>query len=250
MRRALVVKLGAIGDVVMALPGAYQLHLAGYRVDWVCGRGVLPVLELYPWVNAIAVDDRAILRGAAGARLRAIAGLWRRLAGRRYEVCATLYYDRRYRVLTVPVRARRKFQLSQTDRHLQLLPGRHHTDEYARLLLDWPDTLRAAQLAPVRAEGLPDSPVARTGKPRVVLAPAGAKNMLADDALRRWPAESYALLAEILVAQGVEVVLIGGPDDAWVRPLFAGIEVTDAIGKLPLVQTLALLDAADGSGDA
>ena len=245
MPRTLIIKFGAIGDVVMLVPAAYQMHLAGYAIDWVCGPGVLPILALYPWINALVVDDRAILKGAAAERLAAIAGLWRMLAGRRYDVCATLYYDSRYKLLALPVRAGRKFQLSHEDRAYRLLPGRHHTDEYARVLLGLADEVRPTQLAPVRPEAMPGSTLARGGKARVVLAPAGAKNMMADDALRRWPAEDYVRLATLLVDKNVEVVLIGGPDDGWVQPLFADVAAVDLIGKLTLLETLGLMDEAD-----
>lgn len=229
----------------MLVPAARQMHRAGHEIDWVCGPAVLPILRLYPWINPLVVDDWKILKGTAPERLAAIAGLWRMLAGRRYDVCATLYYDSRYRVLALPVRAARKFQLSHTDRAYRLLPGRHHTDEYARVLLGLPDEVRPMQLAPVPAEALPPSPLVRSAKPRVLLAPAGAKNMMADDALRRWPAEDYVELAMRLAERGVEVVLIGGPDDAWVQPMFNGAQVTDLIARLSLLETLALMDEAD-----
>ena len=90
----------------------------------------------------------------------------------------------------------------------------------------------------MRAEGLPESPLVRTEKIRVVMAPAGARNMMADDALRRWPAENYVELARLLVGRGVEVVLIGGVEDGWVRGMFAGVAVTDLIGELALGETL------------
>jgi len=33
MSRVLILKFGAIGDVIMAIPAAHQLHLAGHPVD-------------------------------------------------------------------------------------------------------------------------------------------------------------------------------------------------------------------------
>jgi heptosyltransferase-2 len=243
--RILILKFGAIGDVIMAIPAAHQLHLQGTQIDWVCGAAVLPVLQLYPWINPILIDDRALITGSAPAKLAVIGKLWRTLLGRTYDLIATLYYDARYRVLTLPIRARRKLLLSHTDRALRLLPGRHHTDEFARILLGWPDEHRPLPLAPVAPPSLPQSPLPRTAKARVILAPAGAKNMLADDILRRWQPEHYVALTRLLLKQGVEVVLIGGPGDAWIQPHFAELAVTDLIGKLALPHTLALLDAAD-----
>jgi heptosyltransferase-2 len=245
MSRVLLLKFGAIGDVVMAIPAANQLRLQGYAVDWVCGQAVLPVLQLYPWINPILIDERALLKGSSLTKLRVVVDLWKRLAGRRYTLVATLYYDTRYRLLVAPVRAGRKIQLSHTDRNFRLLPGRHHTDEFARILLGWPDQVRPQPLAPVAPPALPASPLPRTEKKRVILAPAGAKNIMVDDILRRWQPENYVALTHLLLARDVEVVLIGGPGDAWIQPLFPMDGVTDLIGKLTLPQTLALLDEAD-----
>jgi heptosyltransferase-2 len=243
--RLLLIKFGAIGDCIMAVPAAYAMHQAGYEVDWVCGQAVAPVLQLYPWINLHVVDDRALLRGGFAQRSSAVLALWRLIAQRRYDVCATLYYDSRYRLLTLPVRAGRKVMLSKTDRATMLLPGRHHTDEYARIVSGRKDGEMPAQLAPVQVTGLPASQLSPVdGKARVVLVPGGARNMMRDDALRRWPAKSYVALAELLLARGCEVVLAGGPDDAWTSPAFAALGVTDLIGKLSLVETLSLLDSA------
>jgi heptosyltransferase-2 len=245
-RRMLIVKFGAIGDVVMAIPGAYAMHQAGYRVDWLCGVSIAPVLSLYPWIHVVPVDDGSLLRGGKLDRLRAIARLWRQLAGRRYDIIATLYYDARYRILTLPVRSLQRTTLSHTDRRFALIPGRHHTDEYARILAGRADGETPTSFAPILATGLPSNPVPRSpGKDRVVLVAGGARNALRDDALRRWPVESYAALAEGLLRQGYEVVLSGGPDDSWVVPFFAGLPVLDTIGRFSLLQTLALLESAD-----
>jgi heptosyltransferase-2 len=245
-RRVLIVKLGAIGDVVMAIPAAHSLHLQGAQIDWVCGSSVEPLLASYPWIRTITVDDRAIFQGSISNRLGALAGLWRTINGVKYDLCATLYYDSRYKLLTLPIRAERKVMLSLTERALKLLPGRHHTDEYARILLGLEDGERPVGLAPVRPEILPASPLPRVeGRRRIVLAPGGARNLMRDDLLRRWPLESYATVAQRLVEKGFEVVLIGGPDDAWVLPSFAAVSVVDLIGKLTLTQTLALLDEGD-----
>jgi heptosyltransferase-2 len=245
MARALIIKFGAIGDVLMAVPAAHALYQQGTQIDWVCGQAVAPLLALYPWINPILADDRAILTGGSAARARALLTLWKMLAGRRYSLCATLYYNPRYRLIAWPILSPRKVMLSHTDREFKLLPGRHHTDEYARILLNATDNVRELPLAPIRPSSLPPSPLPGDGRPRIVLAPAGARNMMRDDALRRWPAENYVQLARELVGLGFDVVLTGGPDDQWVVPSFAGIPVTNFIGKLSLVELLALFDESD-----
>jgi heptosyltransferase II len=256
-RRMLIVKLGAIGDVVMAIPAVAARYAAGYQIDWVCSETVAPILGLYPWIYVLAVSEPKLLRGATRERATGMLRLWRMLQARAnecgaYDVIATLYYDRRYRLLSLPLRARVRLSLSRTDRRFMLLPGRHHTDEYDRILSGRLDTEAPAQLAPVPVGALPA--VWRPGnvsRPRVVLVPAGARNALRDDALRRWPIEHYVQVAEALLQRGLEVVLAGGPEDAWASPHFKGCEsvavpeqFANLIGKLSLVETLGLLDSA------
>ncbi len=258
-KRLLLVKLGAIGDVVMAIPAAALLHAAGYTVDWVAGEAIAPVLRLYPWINVLAVNEAKLLRGGSAERFHHLSALWRSLraisVGREpYALCATLYYDRRYRLLTLPVRARRRVSLSWGDRATRLLPGRHHTDEYARILTGAPDGETPNQLppVPVPVTALPEAPRARSPKqPRVVLVPAGARNLLREDALRRWPLDNYVALAGTLLAAGCEVVLVGGVEDRWASQAFSPLReagapdrFTDLIGALSLVETLSLLNSA------
>ena len=258
MPRLLILKFGAIGDVVMAIPAAHAMYQRGYTIDWVCGEAASPVLAIYPWINVIPIDDAKLQRSGKLKSVRATLSLWRRVAGQSYDIIATFYYDSRYKLLTLPLRARRKVLLSRTDRNTKLITGRHHTDEYARILVDQIGDLSKIksrqkfgndetpyQLAPIPAPTLPGNPLPRTSKTRIVIVPAGARNLMRDDALRRWPIENYVTLASALLARGYEVVLSGGPGDTWATPYFANLPVTDAIAKFTLLETLAVLDSAD-----
>ncbi len=62
-KQALIVKFGAIGDVIMAIPGVHALYQQGFDIHWVCGRAVQPLLECYSWINLIPAEDKAILLG-------------------------------------------------------------------------------------------------------------------------------------------------------------------------------------------
>ncbi len=246
-RRALILKFGAIGDVVMAVPAAWALHQRGYQVDWVCGAAVNPLLQSYSWIRPIVAEDKAILTGSATAKARAIVALWRQIAGVKYDLCATLYYDSRYSLLTWPVRAERRLRLSRDSRFTQLLPGRHHTDEFMRILLGEEDSCRDTSTPPVRPDRLLPSPLAgKAAAKRIALVPAGASNMQRQQILRRWPVESYVALAALLLARGWEVVLLGGPGDEWANPYFAGLAVTNLIGRLNLPEVVSACDSCDG----
>jgi heptosyltransferase-2 len=244
MPRLLLIKLGAIGDVVMAIPSAHAMHVQGYEVHWVCGLTAAPILSLYPWINVIPVDEKQLLHSGKLKTFTTLLELWRKLPRSAFDICATLYYDSLYKLLALPVRAKRKFLLSQDDRATQLITGRHHTDEYFRVISGHADDVTPHQLSPVLASSFPPSPMPPAKKGRIVIVPAGARNLLRDDALRRWPIDNYVALAAALLQLGHEVVLSGGPDDAWASPAFAHLPVIDLIGKYTLLETLALLDSA------
>jgi heptosyltransferase-2 len=253
-KQALIVKFGAIGDVVMAIPAVHALYHQGFDIHWVCGRAVQPLLECYSWIHLIPAEDKAIILGGAFERAWNIAGLWSRIGFKEYDLCATLYYDRRYRVLTLPIRARHKLALSRQSRETTLLAGRHHTDEYARVLLETEDGYREQSTPPVRPNRLPPSSWSPKDAPqRIAIVPGGgnhlireqASNRLPGQVLRRWPVESYVALAHRLVDRGWEVVLLGGPEDAWVKPYFDQLIVTDCIGTLSLPEVISACDACD-----
>jgi ADP-heptose:LPS heptosyltransferase len=79
------------------------------------------------------------------------------------------------------------------------------------------------------------------GRVDVLLVPGGARNMLLDDPLRRWPTKSYTDVAHTLIAEGLSVAIIGDNGDAWVRPAFDGVPVIDLIGRLDIPQTLRVI---------
>jgi len=85
------------------------------------------------------------------------------------------------------------------------------------------------------------------------MVPGGVKHLIREQAtgrtpeqaLRRWPVENYAVLARFLLLRGWEVVLLGGPEDAWVRPGFLDLPVTDKLGTLSLPEVVSCCDACD-----
>src|SRR5260370_14476904 len=185
-KKALVVKFGQIGDVIMAIPAVRSLYEQGFEIHWVCGRAVQPLLECYSWITLIPVNDRAILLGGLFERAKHIASLWVKVAFAGYDLCATLYYDRRYHLLTLPIRARKKFALSEHSRATSLLAGRHHTEEYLRVLLGTEDSCREQSCLPVRPDCLPQSAwKIRDASRRIAIVPGGTSNVLRQPILRR-----------------------------------------------------------------
>jgi heptosyltransferase II len=245
--KLLIIRIGAVGDVVMALAAveAARSLERDTRVTWLCGELVRPLLEHVGTVEEIiAVDDRALLRGTPRERTREIGKAWRALAGRRFDLVVTMHADRRYRILAAGVRARMRRTLRSTGGRPAPIAGRYEGDEYARLVhaIDGPDA------PPARLPRVSFPPVEHllpAAGTTVMIAPGGAKNVLRDDGLRRWPLESYAEVAADLVARGVRVVISGGPGDGWIRPAFAGIAVVDLVGRTDLLELGGTIQACD-----
>ncbi len=246
--RYLIVKLSALGDVAMAstLPHAIHRRDADAHVTWLCGAGVAELVRMFAGVNEVLVaDDEALLRGSGIRRAGALISAWRLLAGRRFEHILVGHADWRYRALALPARALRRRALSLAPSRRALpVAGRYHGDEYVRLLDEesqgpitghWP-------LADVRPFLPPPTGSAVVG---AVLVPGGARNMVRESALKRWPIEGYRELAMRLLRAGVPVTLVGDAADTWVRPHFAGMDVRDEIAEHGLTGTLCILRSAD-----
>jgi heptosyltransferase II len=246
--RVLVVKLGAIGDVIMSLTivSALRAQRPAAHLTWIVGRTSRPILELIDGIDAIVeVDEQRLFRGGMLVRASEILAVWRRVAGKSFDLVITGHPDPRYRLLTLPVSAaaRRGFARQGRDGPL---PGRMHSHEYARLVSgsDGPDA--PVYQLPVIARRLPPAPFKRDHGDRVVvLASGGARNVMRDDPLRRWPVRSYAALAQALVSRGYTVVLVGAPHDRSILPEFAGVPVIDLIGRTTLPELAATFGASD-----
>lgn len=227
MTRVLFIKIGAIGDVVMAL--SVLDYLKEENLTWVVGKGAFPLLEkLGDKMEVIPIDEEKLLRGSFREKIFSLFKIWRRLGFRSFDLVLTGHRDRRYGWISRWVRARER-------RSFEAVPGRYHGDEYVRLLT-------GNDVGPQKRFCNGFSLENRGG---IILAPGGAKNVLADDAQRRWPVEYYVTLAKALIERGNEVVLTGAASDAWVLPAFEGLGVVNRIGELSLVELLEVYARAE-----
>ena len=248
-RSALIVKLAAIGDVVMALPMVTALREANptVHIAWMCGSGVAPLLACVEGIDElIVVDEAALLAGAPLAKVRGGLAAARAVFGRWFDDVYVAHADRRYRRLVMTVRASRRRWLGGGAGYRPMLPGRTHTDEYVRLVTGI-DDFRAPAMPPpsLSVTMRPEldrelSEFARDGSRLVALAPGGARNVARDNPLRRWPLDRYRQLARLLSERGYRIVLVGDSSDEWVRAAFDSVGVLDLVGRTDL-QTLVAL---------
>lgn len=246
-KRYLIVKIAAIGDVIMAIPMVQRIREVDPDADitWLCGKAVYPILKAFPIDHLICIDEKKLLAGSKVQKVQAVFSAWRQIAFRHYDVVALGHASRRYRLLTLLTKSGTFHAFSHIMGGIWPVPGRHHTDEYVRLVC--PDIKEITPPAQFPTVELPQSILGVFAKDKkiVILAPGGAKNVLADDDVRRWPVEFYAVLARQLIADGMQVIVTGAPSDQWVSEYFADMDVVDLVGKTNLLQLIGIFQHAD-----
>jgi heptosyltransferase II len=220
----------------------------GAHVTWMTGKLFAPIVRQVQGIDEVLdIDETRLLTGSPSRRISELFKILCSFAGRRFDLILNGHIDRRYRLLTLTARGtvRRSFN----SYHQFPRQGRHHCDEYVRLVtgLDGPDAepARFPEVSnPFSSEIL--KKIAITKKtPVVVITPGGAKSVLRVNAVKRWPIEHYAELARLLIAQGIQVILTGDTSDAWTRPYFGQLPVIDLTGNTSILDLAALYQAVD-----
>ena len=246
----LIVKIGAIGDVVMALSAVDEINSRWPEasITWVCGKSVESLLKCVPSIKTILTVNETNLFGGIKEAFLSLLKIRRVLAGKSFDYVLIGHSDKRYHYFCffLGVRTKKMVGFGKWSRgRIAPVPGRYHGDEYRRMITqidDW--QMKGATfpkvLIPPLSEKLKLMLSSSQGK-MVALAPGGARNFLADDHVRRWPIENYVSLARGLKDRNLRVLLIGDKSDCWIRPFFSEIEVVDLVGSTSLTELLSTL---------
>jgi heptosyltransferase-2 len=215
------------------------------QITWICSETVKDLIRVASQIEVIPVSEGKLFRGSPTAKVSEVVKVWRALRGRRFDLAAIAHTNRLFRILPLTATVEQSKSLHSAAREWAI-PGRYHGNEYVRLVtgIDGPDATPAKQ--PTIKLPLPESllsPLEGSVCNLIILAPGGAKNPVNEQALRRWPVESYRLLAVQLLRRGFRVALTGAPSDDWILPSFTGLPVIDLIGKTSLIEQLALFGA-------
>lgn len=234
MRRILVIRLGALGDIVLSFPAFAAIRAAhpGAEISLLTTAPFAGWLAKSPWFDKVLVDDRPALWNLPGlARLR------RKLAG------FDMVYD-----LQTSARSSHYFRLAGRPPWSGIAPGCAYPHANpARNAMHTRERI-AEQLAMAGIPALPAPDLAwlrreATGfnlPPRfAALIPGAAPHRPA----KRWPAENFAALAKQMA---LPVAILGGKAE---QPLAARIrqdapEAIDLTGRTDLSHLARLLARA------
>jgi heptosyltransferase I len=213
--RILVVRLGAMGDVIHALPAVASLKhsFPHSRVSWVLRERWMPLLAGNPFVDEMIPYDRSM----AGLR-----GVWRRLRAQRFHLAVDLQGLMQSAMVAAASRADKivGFDRSQAaERWASLFystgvvtNSAHVVDQNLELVAaaGASSVVRAFPLPPGMPEGhLPDG--------KFVLA-----SPLAGWAAKQWPIERFEELASRL---DMPLVVNGSPESSDVLQQIRGVQV-------------------------
>ena len=234
--RLLVVRLGAMGDILHALPAVTALRIAhpAWTIEWVveptwrallaaqqsAGRDTGNNQPMQPLVDRIHIASSKQWRKKplSGRTLREIGSLRRTLKAGRFDAVLDLQGAVRSAVIARMASSRRLIGESHPREAIArwLFTERieTHTSHVIEQDIEVASAVAGDTLAPVQP-WLPADPEAeawageqlRPGEPTVLINPGagwGAK---------RWPAERYADVARALLNRGVRVLVNAGPGE-------------------------------------
>jgi heptosyltransferase-2 len=236
----LIIKLGALGDSVMAL--GLLMHLQeNYPkklIYWIGSRAYQDLFALLDLKNLIYLPvsgELARQRHFLG-KLKISYECFKHLLSFKWEKIFLCHKDKRYRYL---------LWCSFLNHHLVSAPrflniaGRYHGEEYVRLYFGSDGNCKIPFSLPKIK--LTDSKVAS----RAILAPGGQMESEPGKKLRQWPVKYYAELAQYLIKKGYEVVLIGVQSDEQIDQAFKNLAVNNLIGQQSLK---ACIETIGGAG--
>jgi ADP-heptose:LPS heptosyltransferase len=222
-RPILVIKLGALGNVILALAAfaAIRAHHPAQRISLLTTRPFADWMRQAPWFDEVLVDERP-----AWWNLAAVLRLRRTLTGpgfvRVYDLQTSGRSSHYFRLF--PAGAKPEWSgIAKGCSHPDVAPNRNQMHDRDRLA----EQLRQAGIPSVPPADLSwcQGDIARFALPEafVALVPGSAPHR----PVKRWPAAHYERLAQRLRAAGLTPVVIGSAGEAdLARQIPSAIDLT------------------------
>jgi len=245
MKKILIVKISAIGDVVMSLSMLDSLkeYYGNVRITWLCGEIVQSILKEINLIDEIiTINEKNIFSSSKIIQLKELVKISQKLAFRKFHKIIIAHTDWRYRLLTLMTKSDEKVAFGlNNNKHLPL-GTRYHGVDYAQLATDG-DFIKNYKIKYPNINVINSFFLNGTSK-KILLFPGGANNIMNEQYLRRWDINSYKELAQRLIIDGYQVVVSGAKSDVWINEYFDK-KVLNFVGKTDLLQTISLIKESD-----
>lgn len=224
-RRALVFRIGALGDVLLTRRLTYSLFRAGLRSTIFAPTPHASLLLRDPWIDDVLDSESLAFAGA-------FAGRWPEIASR-------------FDVGLVISRSVDLARAAQTAAASVIQIPSSPTREDVSIAQQWAEAAR--DLGPPFLEPLPGLEV---GSHRALMADAVLIHPGSGAAQKNWPADRFIELSRTLARDGCRVVWIRGPAEERLPPEASAFEILDcpALGVLGATLAAARLYVGNDSG--
>lgn len=246
--KVLIVKIGAIGDAVMALSMINEIDkkYPDAEITWLCGEIISPLIKSIGRINKVIVlNDNRLLAGSIAGQISVILKTWIKMFLKNFDLVINAHRDKRYDLLLLTTFKKEYRSFTGKDRKNQLVQGRYHAIEYARLIHNVDNWRISEPVFPeikISQKSDIENLIGESKGNRIILTPGGAQNLINGGIQRKWPIENYALLAKTLIEKfnNTTIIVVGAEQDKYVGNSFNKLPVVNLIGKTTLTDIISL----------
>ena len=249
IKKVLVIKLGALGDFVLALQAMERIRKVHPRakITLLTTPPYEALAKQSPYVNEVEIDGR---ENDVGAWWSMVNRIRRAKYDRVYDLQTSNRTDALFQFLRPFPPEWSGVAFGAKLKHKNPHRNQMHTlERQADQLKEagiWPDAPTEPGTAPtpdlswiLKKHPIPrPTPGAPPPKPFALLVPGGSAHRLE----KRWPVERFAELAGLLRAKGLDIVIIGGPQESAMARLIqkAVGQARDLTGRTDFAQIAVL----------
>lgn len=233
-KKFLIIKVGAIGDAVMALPMLKTLREKHPKahITWMGGKVIQELIEHFKYIDIyISLDEKELYHPSPFKKIKCLLSVWKKNVCRKYDTVFILHNDTRYRVLSWFC-CKKQIKLCTHGKYLKL--DQYHAFGYRKLVSEETYPVTNPIVYPKIDFSNFKHPTIQ--QPMILLCPGGAKNIHQEQSLRRWPILHYVKLAKLCIKNNLNVGLIGSDTDLWTLPYFEGLNIHNYIQNRSLIE--------------
>jgi len=260
MNKVLIIKLGAIGDLLMATPAIRALKNAypTAHVSILVGKSSKMAVNGNPHIDEfIECDDYIIYKGTLLQKLKYILSLILKIKREKYDVVFIFHRDWRFNLFAflcgIPERV--GFDRNGEGRFLtnkvRISGIKHNIDQYLEIIKaigirddgKGMDFIISNEVEKAADEILTRKGL-KNGDIKIGVLAGGASNIKTEMPIKRWPVEDYTELSGKIVAGGYKVILLGAESDKSNSEIISRNIVNgviDLTGRTTLEETAAVM---------
>ncbi|TET54922.1 MAG: lipopolysaccharide heptosyltransferase II, partial [Actinobacteria bacterium] len=257
IKKILIIKLAAIGDIMFASPLAFNLKkdFPEAEIHWLGDSWTKDTLKHIPNIDKLVFFDRPWFKSRIRGYLE-IPRLLRKLRAQNYDLAIIAHRSPLAMRLAKLSNAKIKvgFVENGSNKYLDFSVkydnSKHEVERNLDLLralnLKIHNNRMIYEIDPSALSNMKEKYFNEKANGIVCIAPGGGKNPGLNMPLKKWPKERYADLAKELAEKGVRILLLGSKDDEDVCDFIAQrVQVKNLCSKTSLEESAALIKLAD-----